>query len=247
MFTSRYTLNNKVVLLTTILCLAGCGNPKKNEIGKPSKHASGYTAPDAPVETETAIQEPSSEKQGEEEGKLTLDSWIAQLPPSDPRRIRFESRINNLWKARDKKIESHVVEAREDLATLQEKLSQSEDPEEIATLQSQIGSKHLAEKNLKLAVESYSAALVVFEELEQEENIAFVCLGIGTAYENWRNFAEAEQYFARAAHLMEKLLGPDHPEAVNARNLALKNKSINDKVQRILTGREEKATPQPSQ
>jgi len=232
-------MKKKVIYSWIILFLAACGKSNKTEDIQRDKAEKIENTPPVSSQQEEPFED-DPEESDNDDTKVSLDSWIAKLPATDPRRIRFEPEINQLWKERDIQVEAEFEEASGDLATMQSQLSAATGPEEKANLQSQIGSKHLAQRNYKDAVESYSQALTLYEELKNDEQITEACMGIGTAYTKWNNFSKAEEFFSRAADLREQLLGADHPKTIKARKLAMTNKSIQEKVQRVLAERKEK-------
>lgn len=232
-------MKKKVLYSWIVLFLAACGESNKTADIQKGKADRIENAPPVSSDQDEASEDDPEESENDDP-KVSLDSWIAKLPATDPRRIRYEAEINQLWKERDIQVEAVVEEASGDLETLQTQFSKATDPEEKAKLQSQIGSKHLAQSNYKDAVESYSQALKHYEELKEDENISEACMGIGTAFSKWRNFRKAEEYFSRAADLREQLLGADHSDTIKAKKLAMTNKSIQEKVQRVLAERKEK-------
>ena len=232
-------MKKKVIYSWIILFLAACGKSNKTVDIQRDKAEKIENTPPVSSDQEEASEDDPEESENDDT-KVSLDSWIAKLPATDPRRIRFEPEIIQLWKERDIQVEAEFEEASGDLATMQSQLSAATGPEEKANLQSQIGSKHLAQSNYQEAVDYYSLALSLYEELNDDENISKACMGIGTAYSKWKNFGKAEEYFSRAADLREQLLGADHPDTIKARHLAMTNKSIQSKVQRVLAERKEK-------
>ena len=226
-----------------VLLLSACVESPQKKISeiKPETESVVSSIPNSDAEAESS-SEPDEEAFSKDK-ELTLNDWVAKLPENDPRRIRYGSQIQALWKERDKKVENTVDEAEDSLESLQQKLAAVKDNERKADLQRQIGSKHLASRNFKDASYSYLAAIESYETLGMEGKKAKSNMDLGTVYYQWRNFAKAEIYFTQAFEYFDKAHGPDHPDTIKARQNAMTSKSINAKVQRIIAGQKKEAAP----
>ena len=236
-------MKNLFILSLVALFLGGCGSQKESEKldDKNTSQSSNKEAKDKPPGTQT---ETSQEANKEKPDGISLESWVAQLPPNDPRRLRYQAQINNLWDARNNTVESNIEEDLEEINNLKNELAEAQDPQDVAELHRRIGSKYVAAKDYEAAAESYNTALQTYEELEDSDQLGDTYLSLGSVYVQWRNHGKAHEYFTQAADIKEESLGAEHPNVVKARNLAKVSKSINDKVQRILAERAEKEKEQ---